>query len=115
MANSNDWIRTQLGFEEGAITTTADTVYAGFGLEGLAQGERDDLVARSHEPPPAVASGNQVCPVVSAVVCSHGRDIIPIVVGPTGMVEDGPRGAWHVLATEAEALPARVTRQCCCL
>jgi len=47
VANSRDWIRTQLGFEEGAITTTADTVYAGFGLEGLAQGERDDLVARS--------------------------------------------------------------------
>ena len=34
MANNKDWIRTQLGFEEGAITTR-DTVYAGFGLEGL--------------------------------------------------------------------------------
>jgi hypothetical protein len=47
VANSNDWLRTQLGFEEGAITTTADTVYAGFGFEGLAPAERDDLVARS--------------------------------------------------------------------
>ena len=35
-ANTNDWIRTQLGFEEGAVTTTEDTVYVGFGLEGLA-------------------------------------------------------------------------------
>ena len=46
-ANSNDWERTQLGFEEGAITTTQDTIYAGFGYEGLAPAERDDLVARS--------------------------------------------------------------------
>jgi Zinc carboxypeptidase/Immune inhibitor A-like, MAM domain len=46
-ANANDWTRTQLGFEEGAAVTTEDTVYFGFGLEGLAQGERDDLVART--------------------------------------------------------------------
>ena len=46
-ANVNDWTRTQLGFEEGAAVTTEDTVYFGFGLEGLAQGERDDLVART--------------------------------------------------------------------
>jgi hypothetical protein len=46
-ANANDWVRTQLGFEEGAAVTTEDTVYFGFGLEGLAQGERDDLVART--------------------------------------------------------------------
>lgn len=45
--NTNDWIRTQLGFEEGAITTTADTVFAGFGFEGLTPAERDDLVARA--------------------------------------------------------------------
>lgn len=47
VANTTDWIRTQLGFEEGAITTTKDTIYAGFGYEGLAPAERDDLVARS--------------------------------------------------------------------
>ena len=47
VANSTDWARTQLGFEEGAITTTQDTIYAGFGYEGLAPAERDDLVARS--------------------------------------------------------------------
>jgi hypothetical protein len=46
VANTNDWTRTQLGFEEGAATTTKDTVYAGFGLEGLAPAKRDDLVAR---------------------------------------------------------------------
>ncbi len=47
VTNTNDWIRTQLGFEEGAATTTPDTVYAGFGLEGLAPAERDDLVSRA--------------------------------------------------------------------
>lgn len=46
-SNSNDWIRTQLGFEEGAAVTTEDAVYFGFGLEGLAPAERDDLVART--------------------------------------------------------------------
>ncbi len=46
-ANTNDWIRTQLGFEEGAVTTTEDTVFAGFGFEGLAPAERDDLMARA--------------------------------------------------------------------
>ncbi|MET0863885.1 MAG: zinc carboxypeptidase, partial [Nakamurella sp.] len=46
-SNSNDWLRTELGFEEGAITTTQDTIYAGFGYEGLPPAERDDLVARS--------------------------------------------------------------------
>jgi hypothetical protein len=45
--NVNDWIRTQLGFEEGAAVTTEDAVYFGFGLEGLAPAERDDLVART--------------------------------------------------------------------
>jgi hypothetical protein len=43
---TNDWLRTQLGFEEGAATTTEDTVYAGFGFEGLAPAERNDLMAR---------------------------------------------------------------------
>ncbi|HEX2360785.1 MAG TPA: M14 family zinc carboxypeptidase [Jiangellaceae bacterium] len=46
-SNVNDWIRTQLGFEEGAAVTTEDAVYFGFGLEGLAPVERDDLVART--------------------------------------------------------------------
>ncbi|HET6686767.1 MAG TPA: M14 family zinc carboxypeptidase [Jiangellaceae bacterium] len=45
--NVNDWIRTQLGFEEGAAVTTEDAVYFGFGLEGLAPAERNDLVART--------------------------------------------------------------------
>lgn len=47
--NTNDWIRTQLGFDEGAIITTADTVFAGFGFEGLPPAQRDDLMARSME------------------------------------------------------------------
>jgi immune inhibitor InhA-like protein len=47
VANTNDWIRTQLGFEEGAITTTEDTVFAGFGFEGLPPAERDDLMRRA--------------------------------------------------------------------
>ena len=45
--NNSDWLRTQLGFEEGAVVTTADTVYAGFGFEGLPAAQRDELVARS--------------------------------------------------------------------
>ena len=34
-ANPNDWIRTTTAFEEGAGVTTTDTVYVGFGAEGL--------------------------------------------------------------------------------
>ncbi len=45
--NSNDWLRTQLGFEEGAATLTDDSAYFGFGFEGLAPAQRDDLVART--------------------------------------------------------------------
>ncbi|MFF4878507.1 M14 family zinc carboxypeptidase [Micromonospora sp. NPDC000668] len=45
--NANDWSRSQQAFEEGSAVVTADTVYLGFGLEGLAPAARDDLVARS--------------------------------------------------------------------
>lgn len=35
-ANANDWIRTQsIGFEEGAVVSTEDTLYFGFGFEGI--------------------------------------------------------------------------------
>jgi hypothetical protein len=44
---STDWARSQLAFEEGAVITTGDTVYTGFGLEGLAPAARDDFVMRS--------------------------------------------------------------------
>ncbi len=34
--NPNDWIRTEsVGFEEGAVVSTADTLYFGFGFEGI--------------------------------------------------------------------------------
>ncbi|MEV4263182.1 M14 family zinc carboxypeptidase [Kribbella sp. NPDC049584] len=47
-ANPNDWIRTTTAFQEGAGTTTPDTVYLGFGAEGLTtQAMRTDLVRRS--------------------------------------------------------------------
>ncbi|MEV0713470.1 M14 family zinc carboxypeptidase [Asanoa sp. NPDC050611] len=45
--NVTDWSRTQLGFEEGAVITTQDSVYTGFGFEGLAPAERNDLVKRA--------------------------------------------------------------------
>jgi hypothetical protein len=45
--NSNDWSRSQQAFAEGAVVTTPDTVYLGFGLEGLAPAARDDLMARA--------------------------------------------------------------------
>ncbi|NBE84194.1 M14 family metallopeptidase [Micromonospora rubida] len=44
---ANDWSRSQQAFEEGAAVVTPDTVYLGFGLEGLAPAARNDLVARS--------------------------------------------------------------------
>jgi hypothetical protein len=35
-SNPNDWERTQsVGFEEGAVVTTDDTLFFGFGLEGI--------------------------------------------------------------------------------
>ena len=47
-ANPNDWIRTTTAFVEGAGVTTPDTVYLGFGAEGLTtQAMRTDLVQRS--------------------------------------------------------------------
>ncbi|MEV4756640.1 M14 family zinc carboxypeptidase [Micromonospora sp. NPDC049559] len=46
-AAANDFARSQKLFEEGAVVTTPDTVYLGFGLEGLAPAARNDLVARS--------------------------------------------------------------------
>ena len=46
--NANNWIRTQTAFEEGAGVTTDDTVYVGFGVEGLrTQAMRNDLVERA--------------------------------------------------------------------
>jgi len=45
--NGNDWARSQLAFESGAAVTTTDSVYLGFGIEGLTAAERADLVRRS--------------------------------------------------------------------
>lgn len=45
--SATNWSRSQQAFEEGAAVLTEDTVYLGFGLEGLAPAARDDLVARS--------------------------------------------------------------------
>ena len=47
--NPNDWARSQLAYEEGAVTVTTDTIYTGFGLEGLSTEERADFVTRSME------------------------------------------------------------------
>ena len=45
--SATSWARSQQAFEEGAVVATVDTVYTGFGLEGLAPAARDDLVARA--------------------------------------------------------------------
>ena len=45
--NNNDYQRDQSAFDEGAVVVTADTVYAGFGAEGLAPAQRADFIARS--------------------------------------------------------------------
>ncbi len=39
--------RSQTAFDEGAVVVTADTVYTGFGLEGLTPAARADFVARA--------------------------------------------------------------------
>ena len=45
--NANDWER-RLGFEEGAITATADTLFFGFGFEGISDAAtRNDVMGRS--------------------------------------------------------------------
>lgn len=50
-ANVNDWERTQsVGFEEGAVVSTVDTLYFGFGFEGITGAEtRADVMRRSME------------------------------------------------------------------
>jgi hypothetical protein len=45
--NSSDFARSQQAFDDGAVVTTKDTVYLGFGLEGLAPAARDDLTRRA--------------------------------------------------------------------
>ncbi|MDR7274969.1 M14 family metallopeptidase [Catenuloplanes atrovinosus] len=46
-AMASGWTGSARIFEEGAIVTTPDTVYLGFGLEGLAPAAREDLVRRA--------------------------------------------------------------------
>ncbi len=45
--NGTDWARSQLAFDSGAAVTTTDSVYLGFGLEGLPEAQRVDLVRRA--------------------------------------------------------------------
>ncbi|KRA31419.1 MULTISPECIES: M14 family metallopeptidase [unclassified Nocardioides] len=44
---TNTWLRTQEAFDEGAATVTDDSVFTGFGTEGLTtQAQRNDFVAK---------------------------------------------------------------------
>ena len=55
--NGNDWVRTQRAYEEGAAVKTADSLYFGFGFEGVtgaAQAKRPD--AQVDAVPAAVAA-----------------------------------------------------------
>jgi hypothetical protein len=45
--NANTWSRSQQAFDNGAVTTTRDSVFLGFGLEGLAPKERNEFVKRA--------------------------------------------------------------------
>jgi hypothetical protein len=47
--NPNDWIRTaSVGFQEGAVSATGDTLYLGFGFEGISGPDtRTDVLGRS--------------------------------------------------------------------
>ncbi|MPZ97021.1 MAG: zinc carboxypeptidase [Propionibacteriales bacterium] len=48
--NGTDWVRSEQAIEEGATVTTDNTVYAGFGAEGLqTQAQRDDFMAQALE------------------------------------------------------------------
>jgi hypothetical protein len=49
--NANDWERTtSVGFQEGAVVSTADTLYFGFGFEGITDAAtRAAVMARSME------------------------------------------------------------------
>ena len=47
---ANNWIRTQQVFDEGAVSVTDDTVFTGFGVEGLTTAAmRNDFVSRAME------------------------------------------------------------------
>ena len=46
-ANSSDWARSQLAFDSGAGVTTTDSVFLGFGVEGLPETQRVDLIRRA--------------------------------------------------------------------
>ena len=48
-SNPNDWERTQsVGFEEGAVVSTANSLFFGFGLEGITDAQtRADVMERS--------------------------------------------------------------------
>ncbi len=47
--NANDWIRTaSVGFSEGAVTATDDTLHFGFGFEGISGADsRATVLGRS--------------------------------------------------------------------
>ena len=45
---TNNWARSEKAFVEGSVTTTDDTVFTGFGAEGLTTAEmRNDFIARA--------------------------------------------------------------------
>ncbi|GLY99511.1 zinc carboxypeptidase [Actinoplanes sp. NBRC 103695] len=46
-ANRTDWTRSRQAYDFGAATSTADTLYLGFGLEKMSSPDRDDLMARA--------------------------------------------------------------------
>ncbi len=48
-ANPNDWVRTEsVGFQEGAVVSTPDTLYFGFGFEGISDAAtRNAVMGRS--------------------------------------------------------------------
>ena len=47
--NPNDWIRTgSVGFEEGSIVSTDDSLFFGFGFEGITDAaDRNEVIGRS--------------------------------------------------------------------
>ena len=62
--NRNDWVRRGgLGIKEGAAVATDDTVYLGFGLEGITgAANRNDVMGRVDRLPAALTSARRAAP-----------------------------------------------------
>ena len=101
--NINDWARSQLAYEEGAVTATTDTIYTGFGLEGLSAEKRADFVTRSMDTCSARrASTRQPFPPTGGSSVNGTPSSYILRVTHVYRREDGE---WKVVHRHGDALP----------